>query len=52
MGIEIDLIFVRESESTWFLCGGRKRPGFRVGVGKDLASVVEIDFGWVHVWHK
>ena len=39
VGIEIGLFYVRGSELTWFLCGGRKWLGFSVSIEIDLAYV-------------
>ena len=37
--IEIELISVKGSALTWFLCGGRKSLGFSVWIEIDLVFV-------------
>ena len=53
MGIEIDLFFVRGSELTCFLCGGRRLLGFSVWIEIGLVYVggtVSLDFSlWVEI---
>ena len=39
MEIELDLVFLRGSELTWFLGGGRKWLGFRIWIEIDLLYV-------------
>ena len=49
MGVEIDMVFVRGSKLTSFLCAGRKLLGFSLLIEIDLVLSVgiEVDLDFV-----
>ena len=49
-GIEIDLVLVRGSKLTSFLCAGLKLLGFSVLIEIDLVLSLGIDVNLVFVW--